>query len=189
MNIREKIMTPNMYLSQFEKEGWYAEQIKTKGVPFADLPTYRYHANKNQIEITNIKHPDFKLVVKGDYLGKYVVFNVNNLDPNKGLVFKGVAKVPKDPVKKILWENGFTGAKRFKEFKDLANAVESFDSIIVIYKNEIYYHIENVIATKILREPDEFDNIRLAYNPYSYKWYGANDLTKDELRIILGLGK
>ena len=100
---------------------------------------YFYLASPESIKIfakSSIDSDDLKqkFEFKGNYIGKKCVFRI---DQKNRFKFMGEAKPPKDPVKRIFWEHGFTDSKRKKNIEDVKEG-------ITIYFLE---YITNIIYT------------------------------------------
>lgn len=76
---------------------------------------YYYSANSESIKIFTKEDLDkdleLKYQFKGNYIGKKCCFRI---DKKSRFKFMGEAKPPKDPIKKIFWEHGFTESRRKK---------------------------------------------------------------------------
>lgn len=72
---------------------------------------------KSSIDTDDLKQ---KFEFKGNYIGKKCVFRI---DQKNRFKFMGEAKPPKDPVKRIFWEHGFTDSKRKKNIEDVKEGI------------------------------------------------------------------
>lgn len=86
---------------------------------------YFYLASPESIKIfakSSIDNDDLKqkFEFKGNYIGKKCVFRI---DQKNRFKFMGEAKPPKDPVKRIFWEHGFTDSKRKKNIEDVKEGI------------------------------------------------------------------
>lgn len=86
---------------------------------------YFYLASPESIKIfakSSIDSDDLKqkFEFKGNYIGKKCVFRI---DQKNRFKFMGEAKPPKDPVKRIFWEHGFTDSKRKKNIEDVKEGI------------------------------------------------------------------
>ena len=86
---------------------------------------YFYLASPESIKIfakSSIDSDDLKqkFEFKGNYIGKKCVFRI---DQKNRFKFMGEAKPPKDPVKRVFWEHGFTDSKRKKNIEDVKEGI------------------------------------------------------------------
>ena len=72
---------------------------------------------KSSIDTDDLKQ---KFEFKGNYIGKKCVFRI---DQKNRFKFMGEAKPPKDPVKRVFWEHGFTDSKRKKNIEDVKEGI------------------------------------------------------------------
>lgn len=98
----------------------YAVNIQElRGIRIGKTKFY-YSANSDSIKIFTKEDLDkdleLKFEFKGDYIGKKCCFRI---DQKGRFKFLGEAKPPKDPIKKLFWENGFTDSKRKKNMEDV----------------------------------------------------------------------
>ena len=106
---------------------------------------YFYLASPESIKIfakSSIDSDDLKqkFEFKGNYIGKKCVFRI---DQKNRFKFMGEAKPPKDPVKRVFWEHGFTDSKRKKNVGDVKGGIviiSSYESMdikhIFTYNNK-----------------------------------------------------
>ena len=98
----------------------YAVNIQElRGIRIGKTKFY-YSANSESIKIFTKEDLDkdleLKFEFKGNYIGKKCCFRIDKKDRFK---FMGEAKPPKDPIKRIFWEHGFTDSKRKKNIEDV----------------------------------------------------------------------
>ena len=99
---------------------------------------YFYLASQESIKIfakSSIDSDDLKqkFEFKGNYIGKKCVFRI---DQKNRFKFMGEAKPPKDPVKRIFWEHGFTDSKRKKNIEDVKEGITIY---FLEYNTNIIY--------------------------------------------------
>ena len=99
---------------------------------------YFYLASPESIKIfakSSIDSDDLKqkFEFKGNYIGKKCVFRI---DQKNRFKFMGEAKPPKDPVKRIFWEHGFTDSKRKKNIEDVKEGITIY---FLEYNTNIIY--------------------------------------------------
>lgn len=99
---------------------------------------YFYLASPESIKIfakSSIDSDDLKqkFEFKGNYIGKKCVFRI---DQKNRFKFMGEAKPPKDPVKRIFWEHGFTDSKRKKNIEDVKEGITIY--FLEYHTNIIY---------------------------------------------------
>ena len=99
---------------------------------------YFYLASPESIKIfakSSIDSDDLKqkFEFKGNYIGKKCVFRI---DQKNRFKFMGEAKPPKDPVKRIFWEHGFTDSKRKKNIEDVKEGITIY---FLEYNTDIKY--------------------------------------------------
>lgn len=85
---------------------------------------------KSSIDTDDLKQ---KFEFKGNYIGKKCVFRI---DQKNRFKFMGEAKPPKDPVKRIFWEYGFTDSKRKKNIEDVKEGIIIY---FLEYNTDIIY--------------------------------------------------
>ena len=95
------------------------------------------------------------------------------------ITIEGIVKPPKNPLKKLFWEKGFTGARR----------VNSIDE--VIYSGRKYYDYVRingklVSVSSLTPFPEMSKNdIVLAFDTDNHNWYASDDLTLEEVKPVL----
>ena len=99
---------------------------------------YFYLASPESIKIfakSSIDSDDLKqkFEFKGNYIGKKCVFRI---DQKNRFKFMGEVKPPKDPVKRVFWEHGFTDSKRKK---NIENVKEGITMYFLEYNTNIKY--------------------------------------------------
>lgn len=99
---------------------------------------YFYLASPESIKIfakSSIDSDDLKqkFEFKGNYIGKKCVFRI---DQKNRFKFMGEAKPPKDPVKRVFWEHGFTDSKRKKNIEDVKEGITIY---FLEYNTNIIY--------------------------------------------------
>ena len=99
---------------------------------------YFYLASPESIKIfakSSIDSDDLKqkFECKGNYIGNKCVFRI---DQKTRFKFMGEAKPPKDPVKRIFWEHGFTDSKRKKNIEDVKEGITIY---FLEYNTNIIY--------------------------------------------------
>ena len=99
---------------------------------------YFYLASPESIKIfakSSIDSDDLKqkFEFKGNYIGKKCVFRI---DKKNRFKFMGEAKPPKDPVKRIFWDHGFTDSKRKKNIEDVKEGITIY---FLEYNTNIIY--------------------------------------------------
>lgn len=152
------------------------EKFETGVRPCICKTSYSYEAYPAKLKIIN---NDTKQVTtfNGRFCDKRVMFK---LDHEKGIItIEGIIKPPKNPLKKLFWEKGFTGARR----------VNSIDE--VIYSGRKYYDYVRingklVSVSSLTPFPEMSKNdIVLAFDTYNHNWYASDDLTLEEAKLIL----
>lgn len=152
------------------------EKFETGVRPCICKTSYSYEAYPAKLKIIN---NDTKQVTtfNGRFCGKRVMFK---LDHEKGIItIEGIIKPPKNPLKKLFWEKGFTGARR----------VNSIDE--VIYSGRKYYDYVRingklVSVSSLTPFPEMSKNdIVLAFDINNHNWYASDDLTLEEAKLVL----
>lgn len=103
---------------------------------------YFYLASQESIKIfakSSIDSDDLKqkFEFKGNYIGKKCVFRI---DQKNRFKFMGEAKPPKDPVKRVFWEHGFTDSKRKKNVEDVKGGIVIASSESIDIKHVFKYN-------------------------------------------------
>lgn len=103
-----------------------------------------YIADKEKMSIYKIKTHFDELPIdhtptpigtfKGNYIGVVCSFRIDNKNRFK---FMGEAKAPKDPVLKLLWERGFTGAKRKMNYDNMLFLMTEPDGQKVVFAHNL----------------------------------------------------
>ena len=152
------------------------EKFETGVRPRICKTSYSYEAYPAKLKIIN---NDTKQVTtfNGRFCDKRVMFK---LDHEKGIItIEGIIKPPKNPLKKLFWEKGFTGARR----------VNSIDELI--YSGRKYYDYVRingklVSVSSLTPFPEMSKNdIVLAFDTDNHNWYASDDLTLEEVKPVL----
>lgn len=96
------------------------------------MSIYKIKTHFNELPIDH--NPTQIGVFKGDYIGKLCSFRIDNKNRFK---FMGEAKAPKDPVLKLLWEHGCTGAKRKKNYDGMLILMKEQDTQKVVFAHNL----------------------------------------------------
>ena len=121
--------------------------------------SYSYEAYPSKLKVIN---DDTKQVTtfNGKFCGKRVMFKI---DHDKELItIEGIVKPPKDPLKKLFWEKGFTGARRVDNYTDIKQSTRTL------------FYIRDSNA-----------EILLVIEPNRKTWWASENLTLEEARLIL----
>ena len=159
------------------------EKFETGVRPRICKTSYSYEAYPAKLKIIN---NDTKQVTtfNGRFCDKRVMFK---LDHEKGIItIEGIIKPPKNPLKKLFWEKGFTGARR----------VNSIDELI--YSGRKYYDYVRIdgklvsVSSLIPLSPCTYpfpemskNDIVLAFDTDNHNWYASDDLTLEEVKPVL----
>jgi len=141
--------------------------------PFICTTCYTYEAYPAKLKIIN-EITKQVTTFNGKFCGKRVMFKI---DHEKGLItIEGIVKPPKNPLKKLFWEKGFTGARRVDSYSDINNSLRS--SFYIRDDNNDIRHfsdLSDVDTTKIV----------LSLEPDTKTWWASEDLTLEEAKSIL----
>ena len=160
-------------------EDWKAVRPDPDIRPFIGKTIYTYEAYPAKLKIIN-ENTKQVTTFNGKFCGKRVMFKI---DHDRGLItIEGIIKPPKDPLKKLFWEKGFTGARRVTGRREDGSINEMIHSDIRYHE---YVRINGkLVETSLLPETPEND-IVLAFDTDSHNWYASDDLTLEEVKPVL----
>lgn len=157
----------------------YIYTVDIQGLKVTEIRNtiYFYSASPESIKIfikpsldSDLKQ---KFEFKGNYIGKKCIFRI---DQKGRFKFLGEAKPPKDPIKRVFWDHGFTGARRVDSYSDINNSLRA--SFYIRDDNNDIRHfsdLSGVDNTKIV----------LSLEPDTKTWWASEDLTLEEAKSIM----
>ena len=153
------------------------KNLNDKGArPVIGKTNYTYEAYPAKLKIINDVTKQVT-TFNGSFCGKRVMFKI---DHDKGLItIEGIIKPPKDPLKKLFWEKGFTGARRVDSISEMIH------SDLRYYE---YVRINGKLIETSLLLPEETaknNDIVLAFDTDNHNWYASDDLTLEEVKPVL----
>lgn len=181
-------------------EDWKSVRPDPDIRPFIGKTIYTYEAYPAKLKIIN-ENTKQVTTFNGKFCGKRVMFKI---DHDRGLItIEGIIKPPKDPLKKLFWEKGFTGARRYKSIEEFNNSTISNEEW---FKND--FHIPSIETQKKAREyfkyilkfirdydgkikvehfyaPNTDFPIVAQINIKNKSWWVSEDLTLEEAKLIL----
>ena len=172
---------------------------------------YFYLASPESIKIfakSSIDSDDLKqkFEFKGNYIDKKCYFRI---DQKGRFKFLGEVKPPKDPFKKLFWEKGFTGSRRYKSIEEFHKSVittkKRFENNFEIPSvetqekaKEYFKHILSFIrdtTDNSIKKKDYYGDFHLTscgnnpivlyINTKNKSWWASEDLTLEEAKLIL----
>ena len=132
------------------------EKFETGVRPCICKTSYSYEAYPAKLKIIN---NDTKQVTtfNGRFCGKRVMFK---LDHEKGIItIEGIIKQPKNPLKKLFWDKGFTGVRRVNSINEVIHSDIRYHEYIRINRK--------LVETSLLPEVSKND-IVLAFDTESH---------------------
>ena len=99
------------------------KNLNNKGArPVIGKTNYTYEAYPAKLKIIN-ENTKQVTTFNGKFCNKRVMFK---LDHEKGIItIEGIIKPPKNPIKRVFWDHGFTGARRVDSYSDISNSLRS----------------------------------------------------------------
>lgn len=142
---------------------------------FIGKSIYTYEAYPSKLKVIN-EITKQVTTFNGKFCGKRVMFKI---DHEKGIItIEGIIKPPKDPLKKLFWEKGYTGARRVNFISELIDSDLGYHEYIRINGK--------LVEVSPLQFPEIPKNdIVLAFNIDNYNWYASDDLTLEEVKPVL----
>ena len=141
--------------------------------PVIGKTNYTYEAYPAKLKIVN-ELTNQVTTFNGKFCNKRVMFKLDH--ERRIITIEGIIKPPKDPIKRVFWDHGFTGARRVDSYSDINNSLRA--SFYIRDDNNDIRHFSNLSGV-------DDTKIVLSLEPDTKTWWASEDLTLEEAKSIM----